>query len=80
MGCKVAVEVVWVELQSVQICQEEKLFHETKHYKQDKYDLTINQHIDILNESCYILERYKEMSKNLTYKHCMDEEMENRDT
>jgi hypothetical protein len=69
-----------VNLQSVQFCQEGKQFHENKHDEQDKYGLTTNQDIDILNENCYILERHKGMSENLTYEHCMDEEMESKDT
>ena len=69
-----------MNLQFVQFCQEGKQFHETEHDEQDKYGLTTNQDINILNENCYILEKYKGMSENLTYKHCMDEEMESKDT
>ena len=35
--------------------------------------------INNLNESYYILERHKQTNKNLTYKYCMDREMESRD-
>ena len=73
-------KVVWVELQSVQTCQKEKYFYETEHDEQDKYDLTTNQGIDNLNESCYNLEKHMQKSENLTYQHCMNEEMGSRDT
>lgn len=69
-----------MNLQSVQFCQEGKQFHENEHDEQDKYGLTTNQDIDILNVNCYILERHKGMTENLTYEHCMDEEMESKDT
>jgi len=39
-----------------------------------------SQDIDNLNESYYILEKHKQANKNLTYEHCMDEGIENKDT
>jgi flagellar motility protein MotE (MotC chaperone) len=69
-----------VELHYVQTCQKKRYFHETEHDEQYKDDLTSNQDIDNLNESCYNLEKHKEKSKNLTYDHCMDEVVESRDT
>ena len=67
-------------LQSIQIYQEEKHFHEIGHDEQDKYVWTTNQDIDNQDERYYILEKHKELTKNLTCEHCMDEEKENIDT
>jgi hypothetical protein len=69
-----------VLLPSVQFYQEEKYFHEIGHDEQDKFVWTTNQNIDNRDERYYILEKHKELTKNLTCEHCMDEEKENIDT
>jgi hypothetical protein len=53
-----------MELHSVQTCQKKRYFHETEHDEQYKDDLTTNQDIDNLNESCYNLEKHREEQKS----------------
>ena len=56
-----------------------KLVHEIKHDGRCRYDQTINQDNDSLDEMSYSLRTHMEQSDSLTYEHCKDKVKESRD-